>query len=250
MSSASQGPGWWQASDGNWYPPEQRAGYAAPPPPASSQPSYPPPAAAPYPPPGGQYPASGGPNFGNAQAAFASGVAKIPRAGWVVVGGLVAALIDPLANVSAEGILSIDVYWPGWAKFIGLLFVAGGLALTWATYDRLQTQQATLTGLSALVGLMIAHLILNWLHIRLRVERKWRLSWRRRFAWIRAAVVHVGSWCRGRGHRLDLEGPVNAATTSLLIERRSNLVVRCAQSGPSADDERTRRSRLVGGVRR
>ena len=122
MSSASQGPGWWQASDGNWYPPEQRAGYAAPPPPASSQPSYPPPAAAPYPAPGGQYPAPGGPNFGNAQAAFASGVAKIPRAGWIVVGGLIAALIAlflPLANVTAEGILSIDVYWPGWAKFIG-----------------------------------------------------------------------------------------------------------------------------------
>jgi hypothetical protein len=165
MSSESQGPGWWQASDGNWYPPEQRAGYAAPPPPASSQPSYPPPAASPYPPPGGQYPASGGPNFGNAQAAFASGVAKIPRAGWVVVGGLVAALIAlflPLANVSAEGVLSVDVYWPGWAKFIGFLLVAAGLALTWATYDRLQTQQATLIGLSVLVGLMIAHLILNW----------------------------------------------------------------------------------------
>jgi hypothetical protein len=25
-------PGWWQASDGNWYPPDQRPGYAAPPP--------------------------------------------------------------------------------------------------------------------------------------------------------------------------------------------------------------------------
>jgi uncharacterized membrane protein len=82
-----------------------------------------------------------------------------------VVGGLVAALIAlflPLANVSAEGVLSVDVYWPGWAKFIGFLLVAAGLALTWATYDRLQTQQATLIGLSVLVGLMIAHLILNW----------------------------------------------------------------------------------------
>jgi hypothetical protein len=24
------GPGWWQASDGNWYPPEQQPGYGAP----------------------------------------------------------------------------------------------------------------------------------------------------------------------------------------------------------------------------
>jgi hypothetical protein len=162
MSSASQGPGWWQASDGKWYPPQQQSGYVAP----SAPPSWSAPPASPqYPAPGGQYPAPGGPNFGNAQAAFASGVAKIPRNGWIVVGGLVAALVAlflPLANVSAEGILSIDVYWPGWAKFIGFLFVVGGLALLWATYERLQTQQSTLIGLSALVGLMIAHLILNW----------------------------------------------------------------------------------------
>jgi hypothetical protein len=170
MSSASQGPGWWQASDGKWYAPQQKSGYEAPPPPPVATPPAPPSSSAPpaptqYPATGGQYSAPGGPNFGNAQAAFASGVGKIPRAGWIVVGGLVAALIGlflPLANVSAEGILSMDVYWPGWAKFIGFLFVAGGLALTWATYGRLQTKQATLIGLSALVGLMIAHLILNW----------------------------------------------------------------------------------------
>ena len=33
MSDTSQGSGWWQASDGKWYPPESRAGAAAPPPP-------------------------------------------------------------------------------------------------------------------------------------------------------------------------------------------------------------------------
>ena len=26
MSDTSQGPGWWQASDGKWYPPEQAPG--------------------------------------------------------------------------------------------------------------------------------------------------------------------------------------------------------------------------------
>ena len=29
MSDMSQGPGWWQASDGKWYPPEQASGGAA-----------------------------------------------------------------------------------------------------------------------------------------------------------------------------------------------------------------------------
>jgi uncharacterized membrane protein len=30
VSDTSQGPGWWQASDGKWYPPEQAPGYEAP----------------------------------------------------------------------------------------------------------------------------------------------------------------------------------------------------------------------------
>jgi len=39
MSDVSNGPGWWQASDGKWYPPEQQPGAAPTPPPASSAPS-------------------------------------------------------------------------------------------------------------------------------------------------------------------------------------------------------------------
>ena len=35
MSEQSQGPGWWQASDGRWYPPESRPGPAPPPQPAA-----------------------------------------------------------------------------------------------------------------------------------------------------------------------------------------------------------------------
>lgn len=70
MSDASQGPGWWQASDGKWYPPEQHpdhVGAAAPPPtqpptqPFAALPTQPPyappptqpPYAAPAPPPPG-----------------------------------------------------------------------------------------------------------------------------------------------------------------------------------------------------
>ncbi|MHB8264224.1 MAG: hypothetical protein ACYDGY_10875 [Acidimicrobiales bacterium] len=38
MSDVSQGAGWWQASDGKWYPPERHPNYqpSAPPPPAGS----------------------------------------------------------------------------------------------------------------------------------------------------------------------------------------------------------------------
>ncbi len=31
MSDTQSGPGWWQASDGKWYPPESHPGYRAPP---------------------------------------------------------------------------------------------------------------------------------------------------------------------------------------------------------------------------
>jgi uncharacterized RDD family membrane protein YckC len=40
MSDAPQGPGWWQASDGNWYPPEQAPGAQPTPPPAAPPPGY------------------------------------------------------------------------------------------------------------------------------------------------------------------------------------------------------------------
>ena len=36
MSDVSQGPGWWEASDGKWYPPEATPGYASPAPDAPS----------------------------------------------------------------------------------------------------------------------------------------------------------------------------------------------------------------------
>ena len=40
MSDVSQGPGWWQASDGKWYPPASAPAAYQP------EPTYPPPAAA------------------------------------------------------------------------------------------------------------------------------------------------------------------------------------------------------------
>jgi hypothetical protein len=59
MSETQQGPGWWQASDGRWYPPESRSPAQGP-----ATPSYPPQGA--YPPQGmyppqGAYPQGGAP---------------------------------------------------------------------------------------------------------------------------------------------------------------------------------------------
>ena len=42
MSDTAPGPGWWQASDDRWYPPEQHPGHRPPPPPATGPPgAYP-----------------------------------------------------------------------------------------------------------------------------------------------------------------------------------------------------------------
>lgn len=52
MSDISQGPGWWQASDGKWYPPEQAPGGAPAGPPPGTPPAYGAPPSYGTPPPG------------------------------------------------------------------------------------------------------------------------------------------------------------------------------------------------------
>lgn len=43
MSDRSQGDGWWQASDGKWYPPESHPDHRPPPPPEATRTVVPPP---------------------------------------------------------------------------------------------------------------------------------------------------------------------------------------------------------------
>ena len=68
-------PGWWQASDGNWYPPDQQPGYAAPPPPGYGPPGY---GAPPYAQPGygGPAPAYGQAGYGQAGYGYATAIPK------------------------------------------------------------------------------------------------------------------------------------------------------------------------------
>lgn len=66
MSDFSQGPGWWQASDGKWYPPEQAPGGQATPP-AAGPPGY------------GAAPGYGAPAGG---AGGGTGVGEIVGYGW------------------------------------------------------------------------------------------------------------------------------------------------------------------------
>lgn len=172
MSNAPQGPGWWQASDGNWYPPEQHPSYAPPPPTApSAPPGYQPAGQAPSPPPGPQswsapaaypqYPAPGGQTFGNAQAAFTGGAAKLPLAAWLLFAGLAVDLISgllPTWTVSANGEThSIGSTGGGWV--LSLLGDGVMAVLVWATFARPRRQLGTLIALTVLVGLAVLAVI-------------------------------------------------------------------------------------------
>lgn len=100
MSDTSQGPGWWQASDGKWYPPQGAVQEPAPPPPP--QPSYAPPAspgAPPLPPPvPGGPPPYGGPAGPGGPVAPKQGMHGCLKA--LLIGGAVAVILGVLAFVA------------------------------------------------------------------------------------------------------------------------------------------------------
>ena len=106
MSEVSQGPGWWLASDGKWYPPEQAPGYAAPtglasgpssgtvyaePSPGTAS-AGPPPG---YPPPG--YP----PTYGYAPAGGPYGFVPMPKTNGLAVAAMVCSFFFWVYGVGA-----------------------------------------------------------------------------------------------------------------------------------------------------
>lgn len=117
MSDVSQGPGWWQASDGKWYPPQQQPGPA--PQQQAPQGFAGPPGAGPAgagpqgfsgPPAAGGPPGFGGPAGFGGQPGFAPAQTGGNPMGWGVVGSAV--------------VLIIAAFLP-WASLGGLISVSG-----------------------------------------------------------------------------------------------------------------------------
>ncbi len=102
-SDAPQGPGWWQASDGNWYPP---------------------------PPPGHAAPA--GQTLGHATAASTVGAAKFPVAAWLLFAGCAVFLIASFLPARASSAARISVGMEFW----NLVITAACVGLVWATFTR------------------------------------------------------------------------------------------------------------------
>lgn len=87
MSDTSQGEGWWEASDGRWYPPEQRPGAPIPPPPP------PPPVRTPSPDP---------------DQAGRSFTSKLDGTSWFVLGGLGTAFVGSFMPWASAGFFTVN----------------------------------------------------------------------------------------------------------------------------------------------
>jgi len=133
MSDVSQGPGWWLASDGKWYPPEQQPAAAPPPAPTPEPPAY----GAYGPPPGGAPPY--GQPFTGAPFGYASGPVDgqgRPLAEWwqrlvaIVIDGIMIGIVySILLSVAVQGSFSHGFTHFGLRLWIVDLIVGlGGIA--------------------------------------------------------------------------------------------------------------------------
>lgn len=153
MSDASQGPGWWQASDDKWYPPEdvpgpdpltgeawspsaETTGGSAPP--SAGTPPSPGWDAAPSPGPGWSPPATGAPSYGAPSygaPSYGSPTYGSPGSGYAPVGGFAPYGGGYAAQPSVQGmataslVLGIIALFLFWCWFIAWIPALVGLPL-------------------------------------------------------------------------------------------------------------------------
>ena len=99
MSDTSQGPGWWQASDGKWYRPESHPDYVPPAPP----PPPPPPLVASTPIPSVVTPEASGRKKKPAKAAAKRPAKKLNRKGWGCLTSIIIFILIVVIIVVAGG---------------------------------------------------------------------------------------------------------------------------------------------------
>lgn len=163
MSDVSQGPGWWLASDGKWYPPHTAPQATLPPDATGAYPQQYPAAAetgaataeayaqqgapAGYPgayqqpvtyPPGYSYPYGGAaPDTGQAAPVMGGPVVTAPAVTQPAQSAPTA------AATSATGAHAAGAHWQPWLALAGVALVLwglGGAALTWADWRAVQSQ--------------------------------------------------------------------------------------------------------------
>lgn len=148
MSDTSQGPGWWQASDGKWYSPEQASdASAATPAPAGPPPGYGSPAGPPagYGPPTGAPGPYGAPADGAGQAQLAEWGQRVVATlidGAIVAAGFVVVFIVALILGAVADVLGFIVLGLGYlAVFVAAFY------FYWLTGETGQSPGKRLTGI-------------------------------------------------------------------------------------------------------
>jgi hypothetical protein len=113
MSDVSNGPGWWQASDGKWYPPEQQPNYEAPPAPAAGGASSAP---------------SSSPSHRPASSSFSFDMkrwSQVERITSIASLVLFISLFLPWFTYNyGYGSVSVDGLWHGWMYIVFILSLA------------------------------------------------------------------------------------------------------------------------------
>lgn len=118
MSDVSRGAGWWQASDGKWYPPEVHPGYRSPVPPAQFPPSSP----------SRQWAPSPDPTSRSDRPPFSLDFTRLPqseRISAIATLALFVSLFLPWFTYSLGfGSLSLNGLWHGWTYLVLILCLA------------------------------------------------------------------------------------------------------------------------------
>ena len=141
MSDRSPGPGWWQASDGKWYPPESAPGYQSPAPgvsPASPDPQPGPygQAAPPFQP--GPYSQPG--PYGQPSPSAYGGFPGAPKTDGLAVASLVSSIVGALLVIFC----------------VGLAGTIAGFTMGLIARNRIKSSNGQLTGEGmALAGIII-----------------------------------------------------------------------------------------------
>ncbi|MGB7052500.1 MAG: DUF4190 domain-containing protein [Acidimicrobiales bacterium] len=148
MSDTSQGPGWWLASDGKWYSPEQAPGYEPAPVPATA------PSAVSHP---GTLPATGTlpPTAPLASSSSGPSVGTLPPTAYPPAGGYPPGAYPPGAFPPGSSPQGAGYPYAGRAKTSGLAIAAFVLSLLWIV--GLGSLLAVIFGIIALVTISRSH---------------------------------------------------------------------------------------------
>ncbi len=123
MSDVSRGAGWWQASDGKWYPPESHPNYQPQPPPPAPAAAQPPPGPGPQP-----WAAGAVPPQATGRPAFAFDVKRWSQTDRITVIATLVLFISlflPWFTYNyGFGSLSVNGYWHGWMYLVAIISLA------------------------------------------------------------------------------------------------------------------------------